>query len=63
MQDKRADALFYTVGLGASAIQQLALTTPIALVAVDLNRIQAIARSTPSTWASTSPAGPTRAWT
>ena len=47
MQDKRADALFYTVGLGASAIQQLALTTPIALVAVDLNRIQAIAKKYP----------------
>ncbi|MDT7909600.1 MAG: TAXI family TRAP transporter solute-binding subunit [Thermus sp.] len=47
MQDKRADALFYTVGLGASAIQQLALTTPITLVAVDLGKVQAIAKKYP----------------
>ncbi|MCS6867357.1 MAG: TAXI family TRAP transporter solute-binding subunit [Thermus sp.] len=47
VQDRRADALFYTVGLGASAIQQLALTTPIALVAVDLGKVQAIAKKYP----------------
>ncbi|KGQ22047.1 TAXI family TRAP transporter solute-binding subunit [Thermus filiformis] len=47
MQDKRADALFYTVGLGASAIQQLALTTPITLVAVDLNKIAPLAKKYP----------------
>jgi TRAP transporter TAXI family solute receptor len=47
MQDRRADALFYTVGLGASAIQQLALTTPITLVAVDLGKVQAIAKKYP----------------
>lgn len=47
VQDRRADALFYTVGLGASAIQQLALTTPIALVAVDLGKVGAIAKKYP----------------
>ncbi|WP_117238474.1 TAXI family TRAP transporter solute-binding subunit [Thermus sediminis] len=47
VQDRRADALFYTVGLGASALQQLALTTPIALVAVDLDRVQALAQRYP----------------
>ncbi|TBH21956.1 TAXI family TRAP transporter solute-binding subunit [Thermus thermamylovorans] len=47
LRDRRADALFYTVGLGASAIQELALTTRIVLVPVDLGRIQPIARRYP----------------
>ncbi len=47
LQDRRADALFYTVGLGASAIQQLAITTPIALVPVDLARIKPLAQKYP----------------
>ncbi len=47
LQDRRADALFYTVGLGASAVQQLALTTPIVLVPVDLARVQALAKKYP----------------
>lgn len=38
MQDRRADALFYTVGLGASAIQQAALTTPINIVPIGGNQ-------------------------
>ncbi|MGQ9753568.1 MAG: TAXI family TRAP transporter solute-binding subunit [Thermaceae bacterium] len=47
LQDKRADALFYTVGLGSSAIQQLALTTPIVLVPVDLKLIAPLVQKHP----------------
>lgn len=38
MQDKRADALFYTVGVGASAISQIAQTVDVNLVPVSGNQ-------------------------
>lgn len=47
LQDGRADALFYTVGLGASAIQQLALTTRINLVTVDPAKLRALGQKYP----------------
>lgn len=47
LQDGRADVLFYTVGLGASAIQQLALTTKITIVPVDFARISALSKKYP----------------
>ena len=47
MQDGRVDALFYTVGLGASAIQQAALTTPINLVPVAGNQATALLKKYP----------------
>lgn len=47
LQDGRADAMFYTVGLGASAIQQLALTTRINLVAVEPAKVKTVAQKYP----------------
>ncbi|MBN8095859.1 TAXI family TRAP transporter solute-binding subunit, partial [Vibrio vulnificus] len=47
LQDGRADAMFYTVGLGASAIQQLALTTRINLVTVEPAKLKALAQKYP----------------
>jgi len=47
LQDKRADAFFFTAGLGASALQTAAITTPITLVAVDLSKVQAVAKKYP----------------
>jgi TRAP transporter TAXI family solute receptor len=38
MQDKRADALFYTVGVGASAISQIAQTVDVNVVPVSGNQ-------------------------
>lgn len=38
MQDKRADALFYTVGVGASAISQIAQTVDVKVVPVAGNQ-------------------------
>ncbi|MER3481920.1 MAG: TRAP transporter substrate-binding protein [Meiothermus sp.] len=47
LQDGKADALFYTVGLGASAIQQAAQTVKLRVVPVDFNEIKAIAQKYP----------------
>ncbi|WP_027460898.1 TAXI family TRAP transporter solute-binding subunit [Deinococcus murrayi] len=47
MQDKRADALFYTVGVGASAITQIAQTTDIKMVPVAGNQAAALIKKYP----------------
>lgn len=47
LQDGRADAMFYTVGLGASAIQQIAQTVRINIVPVDLSKVKPIAKKYP----------------
>ncbi|AFZ69063.1 TAXI family TRAP transporter solute-binding subunit [Deinococcus peraridilitoris] len=47
LQDGRADALFYTVGLGASAIQQIALTTSVNLVPVAGNNATTLLKKYP----------------
>ncbi|MBB6098047.1 hypothetical protein HNR42_001470 [Deinobacterium chartae] len=47
LQDGRADVLFYTVGIGASAIQQIALTTPINIVPVDGKQARDITKKYP----------------
>lgn len=47
LQDGRADAMFYTVGLGASAIQQLGLTTRINLVTVEPAKVKILAQKYP----------------
>ena len=47
MQDKRADALFYTVGVGASAIAQIAQTVDVKLVPVAGNQATALLKKYP----------------
>lgn len=47
LQDGRADAMFYTVGLGASAIQQIAQTTNVTLVPVSGNQASALLKKYP----------------
>ncbi|MFC4427399.1 TAXI family TRAP transporter solute-binding subunit [Deinococcus navajonensis] len=47
MQDKRADALFYTVGVGASAISQIAQTVDVKLVPVSGNQASALIKKYP----------------
>lgn len=47
MQDKRADALFYTTGVGASAITQIAQTVPISLVPVAGNQAASLLKKYP----------------
>lgn len=47
MQDKRADALFYTVGVGASAISQIAQTVDVNLVPVSGNQAAALIKKYP----------------
>lgn len=47
MQDKRADALFYTVGVGASAISQIAQTVDVKVVPVGGNQAAALIKKYP----------------
>ncbi|WP_027482185.1 TAXI family TRAP transporter solute-binding subunit [Deinococcus pimensis] len=47
MQDGRADALFYTVGVGASAVQQIAQTVNVNLVPVSGNQAASLIRKYP----------------
>jgi TRAP transporter TAXI family solute receptor len=47
MQDGRADALFYTVGLGASAVQQIAQTVNVNLVPVSGNQASSLIKKYP----------------
>ncbi|MDR6217540.1 TAXI family TRAP transporter solute-binding subunit [Deinococcus soli (ex Cha et al. 2016)] len=47
MQDKRADALFYTVGVGASAISQIAQTVDVAMVPVGGNQASSLIKKYP----------------
>jgi len=47
LQDGKADAMFYTVGLGASAIQQAAQTIKLRIIPVDFAEIKAIAQKYP----------------
>jgi TRAP transporter TAXI family solute receptor len=47
MQDKRADALFYTVGVGASAIAQIAQTVDVKLVPVAGNQAATLIKKYP----------------
>ncbi|MVN86000.1 TAXI family TRAP transporter solute-binding subunit [Deinococcus sp. HMF7620] len=47
MQDKRADALFYTVGVGASAISQIAQTVDVAMVPVGGNQAASLIKKYP----------------
>ena len=47
MQDKRADALFYTVGVGASAISQIAQTTDVKLIPVSGNQAASLLKKYP----------------
>lgn len=47
MQDKRADALFYTVGVGASAISQIAQTVDVNLVPVSGNQAAKLLKEYP----------------
>ncbi|BDP41394.1 TRAP ABC transporter [Deinococcus aetherius] len=47
MQDKRADALFYTVGVGASAISQIAQTVDVKVVPVSGNQAAALIKKYP----------------
>ncbi|ACO45634.1 TAXI family TRAP transporter solute-binding subunit [Deinococcus deserti] len=47
MQDKRADALFYTVGVGASAITQIAQTVDVRVVPVSGNQASALIKKYP----------------
>ncbi|GAA5532416.1 TAXI family TRAP transporter solute-binding subunit [Deinococcus aluminii] len=47
MQDKRADALFYTVGVGASAISQIAQTVDVKLVPVSGNQASTLIKKYP----------------
>jgi hypothetical protein len=47
MQDGRADAMFFTGGLGAAVVQQLTLTTGSNLVAVDLGKVKPLAAKYP----------------
>ncbi|MGM9320300.1 TAXI family TRAP transporter solute-binding subunit [Deinococcus aquaticus] len=47
MQDKRADALFYTVGVGASAIAQIAQTLDVNMVPVSGNQASSLLKKYP----------------
>jgi len=47
MQDKRADAMFYTVGVGASAIAQIAQTVNVKLVPVAGNQAASLIKKYP----------------
>lgn len=47
MQDKRADALFYTVGVGASAISQIAQTVDVKMVPVGGNQAASLLKKYP----------------
>lgn len=47
MQDKRADALFYTVGVGASAISQVAQTVDVRVVPVSGNQAASLLKKYP----------------
>lgn len=47
MQDKRADALFYTVGVGASAIAQIAQTVEMNIVPVSGNQATSLLKKYP----------------
>ncbi|RDI95705.1 TRAP transporter substrate-binding protein [Meiothermus sp. QL-1] len=47
MQDGRADAFFFTGGLGAAVISQAAQTLRIQLVEVEYNRVQELAKKYP----------------
>ncbi|MEF2277703.1 TAXI family TRAP transporter solute-binding subunit [Deinococcus sp. YIM 134068] len=47
MQDKRADALFYTVGVGASAISQIAQTVDVKVVPVGGNQASSLIKKYP----------------
>lgn len=47
MQDKRADALFYTVGVGASAISQIAQTVDVNVVPVAGNQAAGLIKKYP----------------
>ncbi|ANE43536.1 TAXI family TRAP transporter solute-binding subunit [Deinococcus puniceus] len=47
MQDKRADALFYTVGVGASAIAQIAQTVDVNVVPVSGNQASSLLKKYP----------------
>ncbi|EYB66662.1 TRAP transporter solute receptor TAXI family protein [Deinococcus phoenicis] len=47
MQDKRADALFYTVGVGASAISQIAQTVDVKVVPVSGNQAASLIKKYP----------------
>ncbi|MBB5233062.1 TAXI family TRAP transporter solute-binding subunit [Deinococcus budaensis] len=47
MQDKRADALFYTVGVGASAISQIAQTVDVRVVPVGGNQAASLLKKYP----------------
>lgn len=47
MQDKRADALFYTVGVGASAISQIAQTVDVNIVPVSGNQAASLIKKYP----------------
>ncbi|WP_019584805.1 TAXI family TRAP transporter solute-binding subunit [Deinococcus apachensis] len=47
MQDKRADALFYTVGVGASAISQIAQTVDVKMVPVSGNQASSLIKKYP----------------
>lgn len=47
MQDKRADALFYTVGVGASAISQIAQTVDVKVVPVGGNQAASLLKKYP----------------
>ncbi len=47
LQDGRIDAMFYTVGIGAAAIQQAALTTEIVVVPIELDKIASLRQKYP----------------
>ncbi|WP_291429611.1 TAXI family TRAP transporter solute-binding subunit [Deinococcus sp.] len=47
MQDKRADALFFTVGVGASAIAQIAQTVDVSMVPVSGNQASSLLKKYP----------------
>lgn len=47
MQDDKADAFFFTGGLGSSVVAQAAQTVKVTLVEVDLNRVNDLAKKYP----------------
>ncbi|WP_309571508.1 TAXI family TRAP transporter solute-binding subunit [Deinococcus sp.] len=47
MQDKRADALFFTAGLGASAVAQIAQTVSVSLIPVSGNQAVSLKKKYP----------------
>ena len=47
MQDGRADAFFFTGGLGAAVVSQAAQTLRVELVSVDYNRVKELAKKYP----------------